>query len=1223
MQVGTVEGAVNTERFKFEAHDDIEKFDFVTVKANTDEAEWLLAQVDEVEKKPITDAAEDAYKTVAHANIIGYRVNDLLKRPRSVIKPDSLVYQADQDVISETLGLEQDGLYMGLLETNPDIDIFLDPEDLYKHIAILAQTGAGKCVRGETPVLMANGELREMKDIFEGEAVHKVISNEDEELVELEGVNVQGMTPDGAIDTTEALFAYRKKADTLIRIKTASGREIEVSKEHPLLKAAECSFEEAQNLEEGDRIAVPRITDSKPDSSINISGSLQQTSDALVQGRLRSQESHQRVMEMVEQGEAPSTIADVTGTNISRVENWLYNGYSPAETVQGGLAVSSTGKQIAVPQDTEALSEFLALLIAEGSEPDYHYYRAIFTNTNEFLRQRFEQLADQLFGLEPKYNEDDLYLDSNALEAFLNDIGYKTRRSSREKEIPPILMRSSIEAKRRFLQTYFDCEGWMDAHEVCVVSASRDIVNKLSYMLLEFGITARIREKTKEATNSDHEGDIYYQIVVSGISDLKRFSQTIGFNIERKQQKLSNYLEGRDENTNVDTVPIDGDILRDRRTEAGLSQTELAERIDMSPMIISRYENENRNPSITTLQKIAEELDVERFRKKACSDIFWDEIEELERKENPDRYVYDISVPEDHTFVAGFGGIINHNSYSTAVIIEELLEQNYPVLIIDPHGEYHSLDTPNQIDEEDKREYGVVPEDYPTHEYSPNTDLNQHATKLTFSSKNMDANEIQQVVPTNLTNSQLGVLYTALKELKKRDSYSLDDVIETCMDQDSKAKWNLINMLEAVNDTGMFSDDPTPIEELVEPGQATIVNLKGVDPENQEATVYQLAKQLFELRKRGRLEPFFMIIEEAHNFVPEKGMGKAVSSDIMRKIASEGRKFGLGLGVISQRPANVAKNILSQCNTQIIMRVTNPNDLKAISRSFEGVTKEVEGSITSLPPGTGLILGKEYPIMTDIRVRRSQHGGETKDVSDEEGLEKREETKSLAEQAAQEEPDLSVDDQDEEPEPAHEPDGPEDEIAEESEAQDRGKEPVPDDDRVPKIETIEPVINPEETGLSDPTAAYYPLWIVTTDRGEIAIDATDGAVKDRKLNLTDEAQTILDELEKGSKTFEALDANLAIDTERLELVLEQLRDVGLIELDNGSYFYSSLDLFERDHVMQPANDAMILDEDMTEDGIIDIAKEEIGGDINNVEKIYYPYYTDNDRVFDAVQGTEV
>src|SRR2546427_400827 len=79
-----------------------------------------------------------------------------------------------------------------------------------------------------------------------------------------------------------------------------------------------------------------------------------------------------------------------------------------------------------------------------------------------------------------------------------------------------------------------------------------------------------------------------------------------------------------------------------------------------------------------------------------------------------------------------------------------------------------------------------------------------------------------------------------------------------------------------------------------------------------------------------------LVVEESHNFCPQ--VGQAASSKVFRTLASEGRKFGLGLVVITQRAAKVDKNVLSQCNTQIILKVTNPNDLKAIIASVEGLT---------------------------------------------------------------------------------------------------------------------------------------------------------------------------------------------------------------------------------------------------------------------------------------------
>ena len=77
----------------------------------------------------------------------------------------------------------------------------------------------------------------------------------------------------------------------------------------------------------------------------------------------------------------------------------------------------------------------------------------------------------------------------------------------------------------------------------------------------------------------------------------------------------------------------------------------------------------------------------------------------------------------------------------------------------------------------------------------------------------------------------------------------------------------------------------------------------------------------------------------------------------MNKRFSEGRKFGLGVCLISQRPSRVEKNALSQVNTQIILKVTNPNDVKSISSSVEGITSETEKEIKNIPIGTALVTG--------------------------------------------------------------------------------------------------------------------------------------------------------------------------------------------------------------------------------------------------------------------------
>jgi len=118
-----------------------------------------------------------------------------------------------------------------------------------------------------------------------------------------------------------------------------------------------------------------------------------------------------------------------------------------------------------------------------------------------------------------------------------------------------------------------------------------------------------------------------------------------------------------------------------------------------------------------------------------------------------------------------------------------------------------------------------------------------------------------------------------------------------------------------------------------------------------------------------------LVMEEAHNYCPQIGVAK--STGILKTIAAEGRKFGLGLCVVSQRPAKVDKNILSQCTTQIILKVTNPNDLKAISNSIEGLTEGMEEEIRELAIGEALITGGAVaaPMVVKTRVRETKHGG--------------------------------------------------------------------------------------------------------------------------------------------------------------------------------------------------------------------------------------------------------
>jgi DNA helicase HerA-like ATPase len=324
-------------------------------------------------------------------------------------------------------------------------------------------------------------------------------------------------------------------------------------------------------------------------------------------------------------------------------------------------------------------------------------------------------------------------------------------------------------------------------------------------------------------------------------------------------------------------------------------------------------------------------------------------------------------------------------SYAVGVIIEELMKKKVPLVIIDPHGEYSSMRGPN----DDKRDielmsrFDVKPIGFSNQivEYSPDINVNKNARQLKFSWTNLEPNEIIDLIGTGGGGAQAGVIFQTIKELKTMThKYTLRNIIDYLKEDKSGGKWNTINALEMLTSIGLFGEPSTRIEDLVRSGQTTIINFRGVPPSIQEIAVKKLANEFFELRKREKIPPLMLMMEEVHNFAPQQGT--ALCSRILRTIASEGRKFGLGMCVVSQRPAKVDKNIISQCNTQIILKVTNPNDLKAIVNSVEGLTAGLEDEIQRLPIGVGVVCGGSIatPVFVEFRIRHSRHGGKSIDV---------------------------------------------------------------------------------------------------------------------------------------------------------------------------------------------------------------------------------------------------
>ncbi|MGA7924162.1 MAG: ATP-binding protein [Thermoplasmata archaeon] len=323
-------------------------------------------------------------------------------------------------------------------------------------------------------------------------------------------------------------------------------------------------------------------------------------------------------------------------------------------------------------------------------------------------------------------------------------------------------------------------------------------------------------------------------------------------------------------------------------------------------------------------------------------------------------------------------------SYLLGVLIEELLRHKVTCVIIDPHGEYGSLRIPAEKNGVHAR-FGVESQGFAkqVQEYSPDPTLNPTAKPLTFTLRNIDPRDL--LVFMGLTNVKtfLAPLKKLLEEVQATSpDFTLKDLVRAAEHGEGAILEMLHERLEYVDQTRLLAPQGTSLNDLVKKGDVTLVNLRGVAPDVQELVVARIAATLFENRKKGKIPPLFLVIEEAHNFAPQQG--QATCSRVLKNIACEGRKFGLGLCVVTQRAARIDKSVLSQCNTQLILQVTNPLDLKAIAQSIEGLTDGMTYMIQSLPVGIALVTGGGYhtPLFCEVRPRATRHGGESVKIVD-------------------------------------------------------------------------------------------------------------------------------------------------------------------------------------------------------------------------------------------------
>lgn len=171
-----------------------------------------------------------------------------------------------------------------------------------------------------------------------------------------------------------------------------------------------------------------------------------------------------------------------------------------------------------------------------------------------------------------------------------------------------------------------------------------------------------------------------------------------------------------------------------------------------------------------------------------------------------------------------------------------------------------------------------------------------------------------------------------------------------------------------------FSRIDDYVESILGTNQIVNIDISSLDDSSSEVVVKVITKLFFDhLKKMNKKAdmPVNLIIEEAHRFVRSENHSGALNYNIFERVAKEGRKYGLLLGISSQRPSELSKTVVSQCSNFIIHRVQNPDDLSYISRMVPYISEGIINRLTYLQTGNALIFGTAINLPTLAKFERA------------------------------------------------------------------------------------------------------------------------------------------------------------------------------------------------------------------------------------------------------------
>ena len=227
-------------------------------------------------------------------------------------------------------------------------------------------------------------------------------------------------------------------------------------------------------------------------------------------------------------------------------------------------------------------------------------------------------------------------------------------------------------------------------------------------------------------------------------------------------------------------------------------------------------------------------------------------------------------------------------------------------------------------------------------------------------------------IPFTLENLREAFDFALISEgiLKSDKLYDKANVLKVRLDSLIKGEYAQYFKMDRYVDKNTF------IKELITApngGRAQIININisYLDDRLAKTICKIYAKLLFDftskLQQRGSF-PVHLILEEAHRYVQQDSDSKVLGYNIFDRIAKEGRKYGVILGLISQRPSEMSETVLSQCSNFLIFKMQHPKDVSFIRQMVPFITDEIVEKMKGLQPGTCVVFGSAFKLPTVVKM---------------------------------------------------------------------------------------------------------------------------------------------------------------------------------------------------------------------------------------------------------------